>query len=84
MPIVNVTAQNLDDVRRAIRRLARRLNASSTTFPRFGASERSGRPHVECFGNRFDLVICERGSDLERRSTEDIHVLLYWIFSDDF
>ncbi|HBZ72448.1 MAG TPA: hypothetical protein DEP35_23010 [Deltaproteobacteria bacterium] len=67
-------------VHHAVHRLARRLDAASTTFPTFGASEQTGRPHVECLGNRFDLVTCERGTELERRSTEDPHVLLYWIF----
>ena len=61
-------------------RLARRIDASPTTFPTFGPSEQSGRPHIECSGDRFDFVVCERGTEFERRSTDDVHVLLYWIF----
>ncbi len=81
MPRVHVQANNLDDVRRAVRSLAHTLGARSTMFPTFGASEQSGRPHVESSRGRFDLVVCERGTEFARTSTQDPNLLLYWIFT---
>lgn len=41
-----------------------------------------GDPHVEIIGNQYDYVVTERGSEMERRSTEDADELMYWLVSD--
>ena len=47
---------------------AAKVDARPSAFPTFGSSDHSGRPHIECSRDRFDYVVCERGSEFERRS----------------
>jgi hypothetical protein len=42
-----------------------------------------GAPHVEIIGDKYHYVVCERGSELERKSTTDEDELLYWLISDE-
>lgn len=41
-----------------------------------------GFPHVEVDGNLYAYVVTERGSELERRTTDSEDELLYWLASD--
>lgn len=41
-----------------------------------------GSPHVEFADGEFHYVVTERGSEFERRSTEDIDEILYWLVYD--
>ncbi len=41
-----------------------------------------GSPHIELIGDTFQYVVTERGSEFERRQTEDADVVLYWLLSD--
>lgn len=41
-----------------------------------------GAPHIELHEGRLDYVICERGSEWERRTARDEDELLYWIVTD--
>lgn len=43
----------------------------------------SGAPHVEIVGDEYHFVVTERGSEFERRKTNDIDQLLYWFVSGD-
>ncbi len=65
MPSVHAQAQSLDDIRNVVRVLAAKVDARPSAFPTFGSSDHSGRPHIECSRDRFDYVVCERGSELE-------------------
>lgn len=62
-----------------VRTIALRLTAPDAVLPTFGRSDHDGRPHVEV-GEAYDVVVCERGSELERRSTLSLDELFYWIF----
>ena len=41
-----------------------------------------GDPHVEIDDKGYHYVIWERGSEHERRTTEELDELLYWLMSD--
>lgn len=38
------------------------------------------RPHIEVAGPHASWVVVERGKEWERRTTDDLDELLYWIF----
>jgi len=59
--------------------LAALLGSSVTVLPTFGRSDQDGRPHIEV-GDTYDWVVCERGSESERRRTLELDDLLYWTF----
>ena len=82
MPSVSAQAQSLDDIRNVVTVLAAKVDARPSAFPTFGSSDHSSSPHIECSRDRFDYVVCEHEIEFERQSTDDIHVLLYWIFKD--
>jgi len=41
-----------------------------------------GAPQVEIIGDNYHYVVCERGSEYERKTTTDKQELLYWLISD--
>jgi Immunity protein 63 len=64
-----------------IKMLSKIIGAASKDLPTFGFSEDGARPHVEVDKKMYHYVIVERGRKFERRSTENIQELLYWVFS---
>jgi hypothetical protein len=64
---------------RRVRLLASRLEGPRIVLPTFGQSDHDGRPHIEV-GERYAFVVCERGTEFERRTTLDLDELLYWSF----
>lgn len=64
-----------------VQRLAAVIDAPSHALPTAGWSEQSGRPHLEVDDEGMHWVVCERGSELERRTTTDPDELLYWVFA---
>jgi len=43
--------------------------------------QHDGSPHVECVGESYHYVVTERGSEFDRRRTNDPEELLYWLMS---
>ncbi len=44
--------------------------------------QHNGSPHIEIVGGRYHYVVTERGRELERRVTESLDRVLYWLVSD--
>ena len=73
-----VSALGEDD---RVEQLARRkIGAPVAYLPTFGASQHDGTPHIEA-ADTYSFVVCERGAERERRSTDDLDELLFWVFS---
>jgi hypothetical protein len=71
----------LDAVRERIHELAAVIGAPRQCLPTYGRSEQSGKPHIEVTTDgRMHWVVCERGSEYERRTTLKRDELLYWTF----
>ncbi len=70
----------LDGIKRQVDRLARMVDAPEQSLPTYGRSEDTARPHIEVGGRHMSWVVVERGKELERRTTNDLDELLYWIF----
>lgn len=70
----------LDGIKREVDRLARVVDAPERSLPTYGRSEDLARPHIEVAGPHMSWVVVERGKEWERRTTDDLDELLYWIF----
>jgi hypothetical protein len=71
----------LDQINREVDRMARRLGGPPGMRPDFGRSRDDGTPHIEV-DSAYHYVTCERGRELQRKSTSDPDALLRWIASD--
>ena len=72
--------ESLDGIKREVDRLAQAIDAPEQSLPTYGRSEDMARPHIEVAGPHMSWVVVERGKESERRTTDDIDELLYWIF----
>jgi Immunity protein 63 len=70
----------LDGIKREVDRLARIIDAPERSLPTYGRSEDMARPHIEVAGPHMSWVVVERGMERDRRTTDDLDELLYWIF----
>jgi hypothetical protein len=73
---------SLDDIKKKVDELAEIINAKTDLLPTYGYSKDFAYPHIEIdnFG-RLHYVIIERGEELERKTTEKLDDLLYWIYT---
>ena len=78
--IPRTAAEILDSIKREVDRLARVVDAPERSLPTYGRSEDMARPHIEVAGPHMSWVVVERGKEWERRTTDDLDELLYWIF----
>ena len=72
---------SLEAIRQRVHSLVPRLESPPVFQPTFGQSRQDGTPHIEV-GTAYEFLVCERGSEIERRSTENVDELLYWIFEN--
>jgi hypothetical protein len=70
---------SLDAIETRVGELMARISAERHHVT-FGRSHHDGTPHVEV-GDAYHFVVCERGSELSRRTTGDLDELLYWVFA---
>lgn len=63
----------------SIRQLAKFIDAPSSLIPATVPSDQ-GAPHIEANNSAYHFVVCERGQELERRTTSEMDELLYWTF----
>lgn len=72
----------LDDIKKKVEELAFKINAPSDLLPTYGYSKDFAYPHIEIDNVGFlHYVIVERGQELERKTTDKLEDLLYWIFT---
>ena len=75
-------AHSLKDIEKKVNELALKINAPSILLPTYGHSMGEATPCIEVDESGYMLyVISERGRELERRKTNIIDDLLYWIFA---
>jgi hypothetical protein len=76
-----VSRLSLAEIQARVARLAQIIDAPAGTFPTFGYSEQSGRPHIEVDSSGYHFVIAERGNEFKRLTCAGIDDLLYRIFA---
>jgi hypothetical protein len=74
---------SLDDIEKQVQKLANKINVPTEILPTYGYSKDFAYPHIETDNVGFlHYVIVERGQELDRRTTDKLDDLLYWIFSN--
>jgi hypothetical protein len=78
--------KSIDYIQDEVRRIGKELCGDSKPSYLFSVAcspTHSGAPHVEIVGDEYHFVVTERGSEFERRKTNDVDQLLYWFVSGD-
>ncbi|MBD3213081.1 MAG: hypothetical protein GF311_10780 [Candidatus Lokiarchaeota archaeon] len=73
---------SITTIRRKVKEYGKIINAPARSLRVFTTSDGFGTPYIEIGTNEYSYIISERGSELERRRTNDLDTLLYWILSD--
>jgi hypothetical protein len=76
----NAYLESLDVISGRIKRLASTIHAPAPYLPTFAQSRHDGSHHIEV-DRQYHWVVCERGYELQRRSTSNLDELLFWVFS---
>lgn len=73
----------LDDIKIMVDELALKINAPTNLLPTYGQQTWDAHPYIEVDSLGFMLyIISERGHEYERKTTDKIDDLLYWIFEN--
>jgi len=80
---MKMTKYSLDDIKEMVEELALKINAPKNLLPTYGHAIGDATPYIEIDSNGcLFYVISERGQEYERKKTDKINDLLYWIFAD--
>ncbi|MBG6188465.1 Imm63 family immunity protein [Flavobacterium sp. CAN_S2] len=71
----------LDDIKKKVDELTLKINAPTNLLPSYGQQTWDAHPYIEVDNLGFMFyIISERGQEYERKMTDKIEDLLYWIF----
>ncbi|MCK3686431.1 Imm63 family immunity protein [Maribellus sp. YY47] len=69
-------------IRRKVKELANKIEAPANLFPTYRFSSGDALPLIKIDKQgKLHYLLVERGQEFERRTTENLDELLYWIFS---
>ena len=71
---------SINSIQQQVWEMASKINAPKSLTTVFAASPQDGRPHVEIHKDEFHLITEERGAFFSENVTENLDILLYWIF----
>ena len=69
-------------IRKKVREYGKKVKAPKKILTVLSTTDGFGTPHIEIDKNGYNYVIWERGREHKRKTTKDLHKLLYWIFKD--
>ena len=67
-------------IRKMVREHGKKINTPEELLTVRAATDSLGTPHVEINHTGYHYIVCERGNELERKTTKNLQTLLYWIF----
>ncbi len=73
--------RTLEQIKDMIDKIAKRISPPSFLLPTYGQTQDGARPHIEVNANGYHYMIVERGQELERKTTNHLSELLYWVFA---
>jgi hypothetical protein len=76
--MVNLLA--LNEIVIEVNNLARLIKAPKDLLPTYGYSRDFANPLIEVDRFGYHYVIIERGQELDRKTTNNLDQLLYWVF----
>lgn len=71
---------SIESIQEKVWELASIVGAPKSITTIFSSSPQDGRPHVKIQNNEFTLVHEEHGYVFSKKTTQDLNLLLYWIF----
>ncbi|MFX0023526.1 MAG: Imm63 family immunity protein [Candidatus Hermodarchaeota archaeon] len=71
---------SISTIRKKVREYGKRIDAPSQLLTVRSTTDGFGTPHIEIDKKGYNYVVSERGKEFERRQTNDLDTLLYWIF----
>ncbi|NEU07861.1 hypothetical protein GZH53_06010 [Flavihumibacter sp. R14] len=78
-----MTQYSLDDIKKIVDELALKINAPTNLLPSYGQQTWDSHPYIEVDNLGFMFyIISERGQEYQRKMTDKIDDLLYWIFAN--
>ena len=63
-----------------VNRLAKKLGVRASLLPTFGCSSDNAHSHVEVDSHGYHYVVVENGEEIERVTSDDLHMFLYHVF----
>ena len=77
-----MTRLSFGEIKKKVNELAKKINAPTDLLPTYGYSRDFAYPHIEVDNTGLlHYVIIERGQELDRKTTDKLDTLLYWIFA---
>ncbi|MEM9859817.1 MAG: Imm63 family immunity protein [Bacteroidota bacterium] len=70
---------NIEEVKRQIASAAELINAPKNLLPSYDRPRQDAHPYIEVDSLGYHFIISERFIELERRTTNDINDLIYWV-----
>ena len=70
---------SLTEIQTLVESLARQICVPADLLPTFGQTMDGARPHIET-DLAYHRVVVERGKEIDRKTTQELDELLYWIF----
>lgn len=70
------------EIEHKVKQLGEIIETAPHLFPTYGYSKDFAYPHIEVDSTGLHYVIIERGQELQRKTTNKLDELLYWIFDD--
>ena len=78
-----MTKYSLDDIKNKVDKLAIKINSPTNLLPSYGQQTWDALPYIELDSMGFMFyIISEHGQEYERKMTDNIDDLLYWIFAN--
>ena len=71
---------SLNEIKSQVNNLVVLIDAPKEELPTYGYSKDFAYPHIEVDQKGYHYVIVERGKEIKRLTTTEIHQLLYFIF----
>jgi hypothetical protein len=78
----NMQTITLQEIKNRVEELAQKINAPNHMLPSYGSIKYDALPYIEIdnLGLMY-YVVFERGLELERKMTDQLDELLFWIFA---
>jgi hypothetical protein len=73
---------SISTIRKKVREYGKKIGAPKKLLTVPTTTDGFGTPHIEIDDQGYHYVVWERGTEHKRKTTRDVHILLYWIFKD--
>ena len=73
---------SISTIRKKVREYGKKIGAPKQLLIVPTTTDGFGTPHIEIDDQEYHYVVSERGTEHKRKTTRNIHKLLYWIFKD--